>query len=72
MDEQRTPRLCPLCKRHRRMETVDGMQFWIEWGGDGKPRLVTDTTGGRILHTLCIEYCPLCGERLVVQAEERT
>ena len=72
MDEQKKPRLCPLCKRHRRMETVDGLQFWIEWGGDGKPRLVACADGRRIPHMLCIEFCPLCGERMVVQAEEGT
>jgi len=68
MDENRTPKLCPLCQRHRRMQTVDGLQFWIEWGEDGKPRLVTDalTVGG--VHTLCVEHCPLCGEALAEQA----
>lgn len=55
--------LCPLCMRHQRLQTTDGMLFWLEWGVDGKPRLCTDTThDGGALNVLCIEFCPLCGE----------
>lgn len=57
--------LCPLCGRHQRMQTTDGMNFWVEWGEDGKPRLCTDTLhSGGGLNVLCIEYCPICGREV--------
>ena len=37
-------KLCPLCERHRKMHTTDNMDFWTEWGEDGKPRLCMDST----------------------------
>lgn len=67
MDENNKAMPCPLCMRNRRMETVDGLQFWIEWGEDGKPRLMTDALAVTGVHTLCIAHCPLCGEALPEQ-----
>lgn len=67
MDDSKTAKLCPLCMRHRRMETVDGLQFWIEWGEDGKPRLMTDALAVTGVHALCVAHCPLCGEALAEQ-----
>ncbi len=68
--EENRPRLCPLCKRHRRMQTVEGMLFWIEWGMDGRPRLQTDALNVGGIHTLRIDFCPLCGEALTEQVPE--
>ena len=47
MDEKQKP-VCGLCQRHQKLETVDGMAFWIEWDENGRPRLCMDstTTGG--------------------------
>lgn len=58
-------KICPLCRRHSKMETIDGTKFWIEWGPDGMPRLCMDSTGhGGGMNTLCINACPLCGGQL--------
>lgn len=58
-------RPCPLCERHQRMETTNGMLFWVEWGEDGNPRLCTDTLhDGGGLNVLCIDFCPLCGREM--------
>ena len=48
MDEKQKP-VCGLCQRHQKLETVDGMAFWIEWDENGRPRLCMDSTtaGGR-------------------------
>jgi hypothetical protein len=55
-------KLCPLCERHAKMHTTDGMSFWIEWGTDGKPRFYMDsTTSGGGVNVLCVNACPLCG-----------
>lgn len=62
--------VCPLCYRHRKMHTTDGMDFWMEWGEDGKPRLFMDSTSrGGGMNALCVEFCPLCGA-LVGRQEE--
>lgn len=37
MDEKQKP-VCGLCQRHQKLETVDGMAFWIEWDENGRPR----------------------------------
>lgn len=61
-------RSCPLCERHQRMETTNGMLFWVEWGEDGNPRLCTDTLhDGGGLNVLCIDFCPLCGREIEKQ-----
>lgn len=36
--------VCGLCQRHQKLETVDGTAFWLEYGEDGRPRLVMDST----------------------------
>lgn len=55
-------RRCALCERHQRMETMDGMAFWIEWGEDDRPRLCMDTRAqGGGLNVLCVQFCPICG-----------
>ncbi len=62
---------CPLCERHAKMHTTDGVDFWMEWGDDGKPRLFMDsTTSGGGLNALCINACPLCGGRAGLQEAE--
>ena len=35
MDEKQKP-VCGLCQRHQKLETVDGMAFWIEWDENGR------------------------------------
>ena len=54
MDEKQKP-VCGLCQRHQKLETVDGMAFWIEWDENGRPRLCMDsTTAGGGLNVLCV------------------
>lgn len=54
---------CPLCKLHQKLETMDGVAFWIEWSGEGYPKLCTDTRSrGGGTNVLGINYCPLCGQ----------
>ena len=63
MDEKQKP-VCGLCQRHQKLETVDGMAFWIEWDENGRPRLCMDsTTTGGGLNVLCVQFCPICGRR---------
>lgn len=72
MDEKQKP-MCGLCQRHQKLETVDGMAFWIEWDENGRPRLCMDsTTAGGGLNVLCVQFCPICGRRCenIVEMEE--
>ena len=72
MDEKQKP-VCGLCQRHQKLETVDGMAFWIEWDENGRPRLCMDsTTAGGGLNVLCVQFCPICGRRCenIVEMEE--
>lgn len=64
-------KLCPLCERHQKMHTTDNMDFWMEWGEDGKPRLCMDSTiTGGGLNVLCVNACPLCGALVGCQEAE--
>ena len=57
------------------LETVDGTAFWLEYGEDGRPRLVMDSTArGGGLNVLCAEFCPMCGRfcgKLEAEHEEK-
>ena len=67
--------VCGLCQRHQKLETVDGTAFWLEYGEDGRPRLVMDSTArGGGLNVLCAEFCPMCGRfcgKLEAEHEEK-
>lgn len=67
--------VCSLCQRHQKLETVDGTAFWLEYGEDGRPRLVMDSTArGGGLNVLCAEFCPMCGRfcgKLEAEHEEK-
>jgi hypothetical protein len=67
--------VCGLCQRHQKLETVDGTAFWLEYGEDGRPRLVMDSTArGGGLNVLCTEFCPMCGRfcgKLEAEHEEK-
>ena len=63
--------LCPLCERHQRMETVDGLQFWIELAEDRKPLFCSDKGQRNGVHVIAIGYCPICGRSLGIQEEEK-
>ena len=73
MDEKQKP-VCGLCQRHQKLETVDGMAFWIEWDENGRPRLCMDsTTTGGGLNVLCVQsvsYTHLAGIRMEIIHEE--
>ena len=52
-----------------------GTAFWLEYGEDGRPRLVMDSTArGGGLNVLCAEFCPMCGRfcgKLEAEHEEK-
>lgn len=58
-------KICPLCKRHAKVQTQTGTQAWLEWGEDGLPRLFMDNrSSGGGLNALNIYVCPFCGKVL--------
>ena len=69
MDEKQKP-VCGLCQRHQKLETVDGTAFWLEYGEDGRPRLVMDSTAvhGQHDHRWRAE-CALCAVLPHLRAE---
>lgn len=64
--------LCPLCERHSKLSTVEGVNFWIELQENGAPVLITDsTTRGGGINVVQVNFCPLCGENLI-KKEDKT
>ena len=73
MDEKQKP-VCGLCQRHQKLETVDGMAFWIEWDENGRPRLCMDSRSrGGGLNVLCVRFCPICGRacEIIIDEEDK-
>lgn len=57
---------CRLCRLHQHLST-GRITFWVEWDDAGNPRLVTDDpTRTEATHTLRVQFCPMCGRRLLV------
>lgn len=76
LERKKAEKLCPLCVRHRKMATVDGLSFWVEYDMEGEPLLISEAQDMLRAHIIRISNCPMCGrglelgEEMVVEFED--